>query len=98
MAVYILLTNLTDDGRKTIRSRPERIREVNKEIEGMGGKVIAQYATLGPYDFVNVIEAANNEVMVTDRRGDRLPRLPPDTDDPRHQAWTTSSRASGPRV
>jgi uncharacterized protein with GYD domain len=64
MAVYILLTNLTDHGRKTIRSRPERIREVNKEIEGMGGKVIAQYATLGPYDFVNVIEAANNEVMV----------------------------------
>jgi uncharacterized protein with GYD domain len=64
MATYILLTNLTDHGRKTIRSRPERIREVNKEIEGMGGKVIAQYATLGPYDFVNVIEAANNEVMV----------------------------------
>ncbi len=64
MAVYILLTNLTDHGRKTIRSRPERIREVNKEIEGMGAKVLAQYATLGPYDFVNVIEAANNEVMV----------------------------------
>lgn len=64
MAVYILLTNLTDHGRKTIRSRPERIREVNKEIEGMGAKVLAQYATLGPYDFVNVVEAANNEVMV----------------------------------
>jgi uncharacterized protein with GYD domain len=59
-----MLTNLTDHGRKTIRGRPERIREVNKEVQAMGGKVIAQYATLGPYDFVNIIEAANNEVIV----------------------------------
>jgi uncharacterized protein with GYD domain len=64
VALYIILSNLTDEGRKTIKSRPERIREVNKEIDAMGGKVIAQYATLGPYDFVNVIEAANNEVIV----------------------------------
>ena len=64
MALYVILSNLTDEGRKTIKSRPERIREVNKEIEAMGGKVLAQYATLGPYDFVNVIEAANNEVIV----------------------------------
>ena len=64
MALYVMLTNLTDHGRKTIKSRPERIREVNKEIEAMGGKVLAQYATLGPYDFVNIIEAANNEVIV----------------------------------
>jgi len=63
MATYVLLTNLTDEGRKTIRSRPERIREVNKEIEGMGGKLMAQYAVLGPYDFVNIIEAANNEAI-----------------------------------
>ncbi|HUS83433.1 MAG TPA: GYD domain-containing protein [Dehalococcoidia bacterium] len=64
MALYVILSNLTDHGRKTIKSRPERIREVNDEIEAMGGKVLAQYATLGPYDFVNVIEAANNEVIV----------------------------------
>jgi uncharacterized protein with GYD domain len=64
VALYIILSNLTDEGRKTIKSRPERIREVNKELEAMGGKVVAQYATLGPYDFVNVIEAANNEVIV----------------------------------
>jgi uncharacterized protein with GYD domain len=55
---------LTDQGRKTIKSRPERIREVNTEIEAMGGKVLAQYAMLGIYDFVNIIEAANNDVMV----------------------------------
>ena len=63
MATYVLLTNLTDEGRKTIRSRPERIREVNKEIEGMGGKLMAQYAVLGPYDFVNIVEAPNNEAI-----------------------------------
>ena len=63
MALYIILSNLTDDGRKTIKARPERIKEVNKEIEAMGGKVLAQYACLGPYDFVNVIEAADNEVI-----------------------------------
>jgi uncharacterized protein with GYD domain len=64
LAIYVVLTNLTDQGRKTIKSRPERIREVNTEIEAMGGKVLAQYAILGPYDFVNILEAANNEVMV----------------------------------
>jgi uncharacterized protein with GYD domain len=64
MATYVLLTNLTDEGRKTIRSRPERIREVNKEIEGMGGKLITQYAVLGPYDFVNIVEAPSNEAIV----------------------------------
>ena len=63
MALYIMLSNLTDEGRKTIKARPERIKEVNKEVESMGGKVLAQYATLGPYDFVNVIEAPNIDVI-----------------------------------
>jgi uncharacterized protein with GYD domain len=63
MALYVILSNLTDHGRKTIKARPERIREVNTEIEAIGGKVMAQYACLGPYDFVNVVEAANNEVI-----------------------------------
>ena len=64
MALYVILSNLTDQGRKTIKNRPERIREVNTEIEAIGGKVLAQYACLGPYDFVNIVEAANNEVIV----------------------------------
>ena len=63
MAVYVMLTTLTDDGRKTVKSRPERIKEVNKEIEAMGGRVLAQYATLGPYDFVNIIDADDNEMV-----------------------------------
>ena len=60
MATYIMLTTLTDEGRKTVKANPGRIREVNKEIESLGAKVIAQYAVLGLYDFVNVIEAPDN--------------------------------------
>ena len=63
MATYIMLSNLTDEGRKTLKERPERVHEVNKEIEAMGVKVTAQYATMGGYDFVNIIEASTNEVM-----------------------------------
>jgi uncharacterized protein with GYD domain len=63
MAIYILLSTLTDEGRKTVKSKPDRIKEVNKEIEGMGAKVLGQYAVLGMYDFVNVVEAPNNETM-----------------------------------
>ena len=63
MATYILLSTLTDDGRKTVKQRPERIKEVNKEIEAFGAKVIAQYAVLGPYDFINIVEAPDNEAI-----------------------------------
>ncbi len=63
MPTYIMLSHLTDEGRKTLKERPERLQEVNKEIESMGARVTAQYATLGSYDFVNVIEAPTNEVM-----------------------------------
>jgi len=63
MAIYIMLSTLTDEGRKTIKMRPERIKEVNKEIEKMGVKIMAQYAVLGPYDFVNIIEAPDNETI-----------------------------------
>ena len=63
MAAYIMLSTLTDEGRKTLMERPERLRAVNKEVENMGARVTAQYAVLGGYDFVNVIEAPSNEVM-----------------------------------
>lgn len=63
MATYILLSNLTDEGAKTIKNNPSRIKEVNAELEKMGVRVTAQYATLGPYDFVNVVEAADNTTI-----------------------------------
>jgi len=63
MSVYILLSKLTTEGRKTIKERPARIREVGTELESLGVKVLEQYATLGPYDFVSVIDAPDNETV-----------------------------------
>ena len=63
MPKYIMLSNLTDEGRKTVKMRPERIKEVNDDIEKMGAKVLEQYAVLGEYDFINILEAPNNETI-----------------------------------
>ena len=63
MPIYVLLSTLTSEGRKTIKERPERIKEVNKEIEAFGAKVLQQYSVLGRYDFVNIVEAPNNEAI-----------------------------------
>jgi uncharacterized protein with GYD domain len=60
MATYVLLSSLTDEGARSIRKNPRRIKEVNAELEKLGVRVTAQYATLGPYDFVNIVEAADN--------------------------------------
>jgi uncharacterized protein with GYD domain len=63
VAKYILLSTLTPEGQKTLKNKPERIKEVNKEIEAFGVKVLEQYAVLGPYDFVNIVEAENNDMV-----------------------------------
>jgi uncharacterized protein with GYD domain len=61
LAKYILLSTLTSEGLETLKTKPERILEVNKEIESFGVKVLQQYAVLGPYDFVNIVEAPDND-------------------------------------
>lgn len=63
MAIYVMLTTLTDEGKKTLRENPKRLKEVNKEVEAMGVKILAQYALLGPYDFVNILEAPDNKAV-----------------------------------
>lgn len=63
MPIYILISTLTDEGRKTIKKHPERIEEVNREIENMGAKVLAQYAVLGQYDFISILDAPSNEAI-----------------------------------
>ena len=63
MPEYVILSRLTADGRKTLRSNPERLFEVNEEIEAMGAKVMRQYALLGKYDFLTILEAPNNETV-----------------------------------
>jgi uncharacterized protein with GYD domain len=64
MPVYIILSTLTDEGRKTLKQKPERVMEVNREIETMGVKVQKQFALLGQYDFVSIVEAADNETVM----------------------------------
>jgi uncharacterized protein with GYD domain len=58
-----MLTTLTPEGIRTIRDNPRRIQEVNKEVEQLGATVKAQWATLGRFDFVNVIEAPDEKTM-----------------------------------
>lgn len=57
MPIYVFLSRATDEGARTIKEKPERIKEVNREIEAWGAKVLHQYATLGRYDFVSIVEA-----------------------------------------
>jgi uncharacterized protein with GYD domain len=64
MPTYVILSTLTDEGRKTIKENPNRIVEVNKELAKMGIKVKDQYAVLGPYDFINIVEAKDNEAVM----------------------------------
>jgi uncharacterized protein with GYD domain len=63
MPTYVLLSNLTDEGAKALKTNPKRLQEVNKEIEKFGAKVTAQYAVLGPYDFVSIVECPDNETI-----------------------------------
>jgi uncharacterized protein with GYD domain len=58
-----MMTNLTDEGRKTVKTNPQRIKEVNKEVEAMGVKILAQYVALGQYDFINILDAPDNETI-----------------------------------
>ena len=60
MPLYAMLSTLTDDGRKTLQYNPGRILEVNRELEGMGAKVVSQYAAIGAYDFITIIDAPDN--------------------------------------
>jgi uncharacterized protein with GYD domain len=63
MPDYIMLTNLTADGVQTLKNNPSRVQEVNKEVEQLGVKVKEQWATLGQYDFISVVEAPDEQAM-----------------------------------
>ena len=64
MAEYIVMSRLTADGRLTLKGRPERLNEVNHEIEKMGAKIVHQYALMGKYDFLTILDAPNNETVL----------------------------------
>jgi uncharacterized protein with GYD domain len=57
MPSYLMLTKLTAQGVQTLKANPARLREVNRDVEELGAKVLHQWATIGEYDFVNIVEA-----------------------------------------
>ena len=63
MPTFVMLSTLTPEGVQTLKSNPQRLREVNKEIEQLGVTVKAQWAVLGRFDFVNVVEAPDEQTM-----------------------------------
>ena len=63
MPVYIMLTSLTAQGVQTLKSNPDRLREVNRDVEELGAKVLHQWFLLGPHDFVNIVEAESSAVI-----------------------------------
>ena len=63
MPTYIMLTTLTPEGVQTVKNNPARIQEVNREVESLGASVKAQWATLGRFDFVNIVEAPDETTM-----------------------------------
>jgi uncharacterized protein with GYD domain len=63
MALYIMLTRLTDHGAKTLKENPARLLEVDDEVKAMGLTVREQFAVLGRYDFVNIVEAPDDRTM-----------------------------------
>ena len=63
MPTYIMLSKLTEQGLQTLRANPDRIREVNKDVEELGARVLHQWFMLGPYDFVNIVEAEDAKAI-----------------------------------
>jgi uncharacterized protein with GYD domain len=64
MPLFVMLTKLTDQGANTVDRDPDRIKEVNKDVESLGAKVIGQYALLGEYDFLNILDAPDNDTIL----------------------------------
>jgi uncharacterized protein with GYD domain len=63
VSLYVMLSTLTESGRKVLRERPGWIRKVNADVRRMGARVVGQYAVLGPYDFVTIVEAPDNATI-----------------------------------
>jgi uncharacterized protein with GYD domain len=63
MPKYLMLSTLSEQGLQTLRANPERLREVNKDVEELGAKVLHQWFVLGPHDFVNIVEAESSAVI-----------------------------------
>jgi uncharacterized protein with GYD domain len=63
MPTYLMLSNLTEKGTLTLNSNPARLREVNADLEELGAKVLHQWACLGEYDFVSIVDVPDDVTM-----------------------------------
>ena len=63
MPIYILLSSLSTQGVQTLKANPDRLKEVNRDVEELGARVLHQWATLGEFDFVNVVEAPDTATV-----------------------------------
>jgi uncharacterized protein with GYD domain len=63
VGLYVMLSTLSESGRKVLRERPGWIHKVNADVARMGARVVSQYAVLGPYDFVTIVEAPDNATI-----------------------------------
>lgn len=63
MPTFIMLSTLTPEGVQTVKNNPQRIREVNTEVEQLGATVKQQWAVLGRFDFVSIVEAPDEATM-----------------------------------
>ena len=63
MPIYILLSSLSTQGVQTLKANPDRLREVNRDVEELGARVLHQWATLGVVDFVSVVEAPDTATV-----------------------------------
>lgn len=64
MSRYIIISNLTDEGAMTLKKNPGRIKEVNAELKNMGVNVIDQYAVMGNFDFISIVEAQDDNMVM----------------------------------
>jgi uncharacterized protein with GYD domain len=63
MPTYLMLSTLGPEGMATLRQNPQRLKEVNSEVEAMGVRVVSQWALLGPYDFATILEAPDEKIV-----------------------------------
>jgi uncharacterized protein with GYD domain len=58
-----MLSTLTPKGSQTLQANPDRLKEVNRDVEELGAKVLHQWAVVGEYDFLNIVEAPDAMTM-----------------------------------
>ena len=65
MSFYLILWNYTDQGIKNVKESPKRADAFKSKLENAGGRLIETYYTFGKYDGVSIVEAPNDEILMS---------------------------------